>query len=572
MDDAKRTLQDDVALRRTEVISGSKLACGKTLIEMTTYDKIAMWWFVDTEFCRSVNKTLNLRLGYGLRQLRARRVYKGIELLLQLLQSVLIREVMRQYKRKSLFQLGGKGMVPRILFTSRDLLWRAIRDEETGYMRKSDAFFDRILEKLLVKCEFVGIDPLTTLSPVLLRGQILKWKILVDKLQNWNVAHRPFELYWSLDAWRTERAAAKHFRDAWRIVRGDSRFRTICADGDAGHLLESQLEYYFRVAFPRGARHIQMARRMIEKEKPDLILLLNEYGLFERATVIAAKQLGVPTIAVQHGVIHSKHRGYMHSKSEVSPNGDVEAPFCPIPDRTAVYGPFYKHLLTRLSAYPVESVIVTGQPRYDRMAHMKRLYSRKQFLQQHSIDLGHKVILWTTQSHGMSMEENHRYLTTVLGTIGRLDNVTLVIKQHPGEGPTYTRMIRNYIGERTVNAVMTPGNSDVYEQLFACDLLISKTSTTIIEGAALGKPVIVLNLIGGPPPIGLDYVKEGVAVQASSEKELVSAIKELLADDRKLARNRKRFVKKYLYKLDGKATDRVVNLIRKTMRNTEDKP
>jgi glycosyltransferase involved in cell wall biosynthesis len=567
MDDAKRTLQDDVALRRTEAISGSKLACGKTLIEMTTYDKIAMWWFVDTEFYYSVNKMLNLRLGYGLRRLRARRVYKGIEFLLQLLQSVLIREVMRLYKRKS---LSGKGRVPKILFTSRDLVWRVIRDYETGYLRKSDAFFDPILKKLTCKCEFVGIDPLTILNPALLRSQIPRWEILADKLQNWNVRHRPFEFYWSLDAWITERAATKHFADAWRIVHEDSRFRALCASigEDAAPLLESQMEYYFRVAFPRGARHVCIAKRMIRKEKPDLILLLNEYGLFERAIVIAAKQLGVPTIALQHGVIHSRHRGYMHSNSEISPNGNVEAPYCPIPDRTAVYGPFYKDLLTRLSAYPAERVIVTGQPRYDRMAHMKRLYSRARFLQQHSIDPYHKVVLWTTQCHGLSMKENHRYFTTVLETMSRLEKVSLVIKQHPGEGPTYTKMIQNHLANQSVNAVITPGNSDVFEQLFACDLLISKSSTTIMEGAALGKPVIVLNLIGESPPIGLDYVREGVAVEVSREEDLASAIEELLTDDGRLARNRKRFIKKYLYKLDGKATDRVINLILKTMSST----
>jgi UDP-N-acetylglucosamine 2-epimerase len=104
--------------------------------------------------------------------------------------------------------------------------------------------------------------------------------------------------------------------------------------------------------------------------------------------------------------------------------------------------------------------------------------------------------------------------------------------------------------------------------LIACDLLISKSSTTIMEGAALGKPVIVLNLIGESPPIGLDYVREGVAVEVSREEDLASAIEELLTDDGRLARNRKRFIKKYLYKLDGKATDRVINLILKTMSST----
>ena len=42
---------------------------------------------------------------------------------------------------------------------------------------------------------------------------------------------------------------------------------------------------------------------MIENEKPDLILIQNEYGGFEQALVIAAKFKNVPTIAIQHGII-----------------------------------------------------------------------------------------------------------------------------------------------------------------------------------------------------------------------------------------------------------------------------
>jgi hypothetical protein len=559
--------QNDVALRSTEAIIGSRLASGKTLVEMTTYDNIAMWWFVDAEFYHFLAGILNTHLDHGMWRRRARKIYRGTEFVMQFFQSLLIREVIRRHERGGRSGGGCKENVPKILFTSPGSQWRVVRDEETARVRKSDVFFDPILKKLQDKCELVSVDPLNTLNLALLRDQIPKWRILADKLQNWNVCHRPFELYWSLDAWRMERAASKHFTKAWRNLRRDRTFGTICAKVEGtGRLVEMQLEYYFNVAFPRAARYIHMAKGMIEKEKPNLILLENEYGLFQRATVVAAKRLGVPTVAVQHGVIHSKHRGYMHSTREISPNGGVESPFCPIPDRTAVYGPIHKYLLTDLSVYPPDRVVVTGQPRYDRMAHIERLYSRERFLQQRGIDPEHKVILWTTQCHGLSMEENHRNFTTVLGTVSRLEKVTLIIKQHHNEGPTYARMIRNYLANQNVNAVITSGDSDTYEQLFACDLLISKTSTTIIEAVALGKPAIILNLTGRAAPIGLDFAKEGIAVDVSRADDLGAAIQELLVDDRKLARNRMRFLKRYLYKLDGKATERLINLIWETLR------
>lgn len=562
---------DDIALERLHTITGTRLACGKTLVEMTTYAGVAMWWFVDAEFYYSLAVMLNARLGEGLWRHRARSIYDRMEFLTQVFENFLVRAILRLYETKPSPSRGAE-RIPKILFTAQDWQWRVIRDQETGFTKKSDAFFDSILTKFLGKSEFVGVDPLTPLHPVLLRAQIPKWKILIDKLRNWSIPQKPTELYWSLNAWRTERAASKHFKGVWHILQSDSEFRVICAraGGGAGDsVVESQLGYYFHVAFPRAVRYIQMANRMIKKEKPDLILLLNEYGLFERATVIAAKQLGVPTVAIQHGVIHAKHRGYMHSRHEISPDGGSESPYCPIPDATAVFGPFYKRLLTKLSTYPEDRVFITGQPRYDRIYHIEKLYSRERFLREHSIDPNNKMVLWTTQCHGLSMEENHRNFVTVLKTMRRFENVRLVIKQHPGEGPIYTRMIQNYLANYGVGAVITRGDSDVYEQLYACDLMVAKSSTTIMEAVALDKPVIVLNLTAEPPPIGLDYVKEGVAIEVSGEEELNSAIQGLLTSDRKLARNRKRFVEKYLYRLDGRATNRVINLISKAMRNTE---
>lgn len=80
-----------------------------------------------------------------------------------------------------------------------------------------------------------------------------------------------------------------------------------------------------------------------------------------------------------------------------------------------------------------------------------------------------------------------------------------------------------------------------------------------MEAVALNKPVIVLNLSGEPDPV--EYVKEGVALGVYRKEDLGPAIKSLLIDDSQLAGNRKRYIEKYLYRVDGRATERVVNLI-----------
>ena len=206
-----------------------------------------------------------------------------------------------------------------------------------------------------------------------------------------------------------------------------------------------------------------------------------------------------------------------------------------------------------------KEIKITGQPRYDILYHADKIYDKEKFIKKYKINPDHKIILWTTQCHGLSEEENIKNFKTVFETMRNLKDVTLVIKQHPGEGRRYTKMIGKYLNKYKLNAVVMPKDSDTYEQIFVCDLMMTRHSTTAMEAVALNKPVIILNLSGEPDPV--DYVKEGVALGVYKEEDLKPVIERLLKDDSELAKNRKRYIEKYLYKIDGKATERVVKLI-----------
>ena len=206
-----------------------------------------------------------------------------------------------------------------------------------------------------------------------------------------------------------------------------------------------------------------------------------------------------------------------------------------------------------------KNVVVTGQPRYDILHHADKIYSKEKFLKKYKINSNHKIILWITQCHALSDEENIKNFKAVFETMENLKNATLIIKQHPAEGGEYTKMIKEYLSNYKISVVLTPKNSDTYEQLFACDLMITRHSTTAMEAIALNKPVIILNLSGEPDPV--NYVEEGVALGVYKDEDLKLTIKKLLRDNSMLAKNRERYIEKYLYKIDGKATERVVNLI-----------
>ena len=167
--------------------------------------------------------------------------------------------------------------------------------------------------------------------------------------------------------------------------------------------------------------------------------------------------------------------------------------------------------------------------------------------------------MWTTQCLGISDEEIIKNFKAVFETKQNIKNATLIIKQHPREGEKYTKMIEEYLNKNKIDTVIMPKSSDTYEQLFVCDVMITKNSTTAMEAIVLDKPVVVLNLGGEPDAV--DYVEQGVALGVYKEEDLKPAIEKLLKDDTDLAKNRKGYIEKYLYKIDGEATERVVNLI-----------
>ena len=208
-----------------------------------------------------------------------------------------------------------------------------------------------------------------------------------------------------------------------------------------------------------------------------------------------------------------------------------------------------------------KKVLITGLPRNDVLGNASEIYSKSEFLKTHNIDPNDKIVLWTTQCHASSEKENNANYQAIFGVMKELQSITLIIKQHPAEGEIYTEIMGRYMEDYKINGFIAPKDSDTYELLFICDLVIAKASTTAMEATALNKPVIILNLSEISDPV--EYVREGVALGVYSKEDLKGGILRLLADDSELSMNRPKYVENYLYKMDGLATDRVVGLLTK---------
>jgi len=209
-------------------------------------------------------------------------------------------------------------------------------------------------------------------------------------------------------------------------------------------------------------------------------------------------------------------------------------------------------------------IVVTGQPRFDILARANELFDKDEICKKFGLTTSKKILLWATDS-GLPEEESKENISAVYQVASTLENVQLAIKLHPAEDQEAPLYKQNH----SYAPIIIKGNQPISQLLYVCDVMITKASTTINEAAILNKPIIVLNLSGEPD--AMPYVEKSIALGVYKKEDLVSAIKDALYNAKireKLAAGREKFVYEFAYVQDGKASERVVNLIMQAMRDS----
>jgi len=200
-----------------------------------------------------------------------------------------------------------------------------------------------------------------------------------------------------------------------------------------------------------------------------------------------------------------------------------------------------------------KKVIISGQTRYDHLT--KKYFSKDELYKKYNINNERKILLWATQTHGNDNEENIRMILAFNQAVRDIENVQIIIKLHPGEDQTAI-LYKKYSDFRPL---IFGKEADTNELLYISDIMVTKNSTTAMEAVVLDVPIIILNLSGEPDIV--NYVKEGVALGAYNEKEFSEEIKYFLNNRNLLQANREKFIEKYLNRVDGGASQRIIDNI-----------
>jgi hypothetical protein len=289
---------------------------------------------------------------------------------------------------------------------------------------------------------------------------------------------------------------------------------------DVGLLLVEEERTFAATSLARWLLARARIERFLDAHRPAGLLLINEYSRPE--WVSAARRKGIPVAAVQHGIIHRHHAGYVLPRRT---DGLV------LPDRTYVFGDFERRLLTE-GVYLDDEVVVAGSPRLDLLGRHDAALTDED-----AADLreatrafvgarpGERLVVVSSTSNA---DIRRLVVAPILETIldRALPNVRLVIKLHPAEEPhdLYQRVTAGLAarGGFEPPPISVIRDIDLFGLLRAADAHLGIHSTVLSDAVVAG----VRNLIVAGFPGGdlLGYVERGVARPIRDGGDLLDAL------------------------------------------------
>lgn len=285
---------------------------------------------------------------------------------------------------------------------------------------------------------------------------------------------------------------------------------------DLGPLLLDEIRGYASGELAQRLVVKARARRLMEELRPAGLLLINEYGRTE--WLAAARQAGVSTAAVQHGIIHPWHVGYLHARR---PASLLRA------DRTYLFGDYERRLLTERSVYADDELRVVGSPRLDVAAPIlqrDRAAVRASVRRELGIAPGHRLLL---VSGTVGVISRFHAMAALVALVDRpLPRVHLVVKVHPGDrddGALQALLAGlGHAGGFAPPPLTVVKEIDLYRLLRAADAHLGLYSTVLSEAVVAGTPNLVCSALATHDLLG--YVASGAAQPVRDGSELLAAL------------------------------------------------
>ncbi len=341
-------------------------------------------------------------------------------------------------------------------------------------------------------------------------------------------------------------------------------------------------------------------KKILEKEDPSIIVTGHDQNLMDILFIKAANLKSIPSLTVQDGMLVADR---INNEQNTSFLDKLKYIF-KIPARTlklffdnsypfkfkidllifemkyktdyvygrgdslkiAVFGEATKRMLISEGVSP-KKLEITGNPKFDLLYQFKD-YPKKKLLQKKwGIKSDRKVVLiltqWFVEAGIWTTDQRNLFISEIVSAIVTLEkNIQLIIKLHPPheKKEDYLKILENF---EDFNISPIIFNSEpIHEIIASSDVIVSVSSTAALEAMAMEKSVLIVNLFNEKSPL---FFKNSGALYVDKRDQIFSSLKKLLyCPDRVIDKNKMdKFVYEQAYIIDGNASKRIVDLIRK---------
>ena len=215
---------------------------------------------------------------------------------------------------------------------------------------------------------------------------------------------------------------------------------------------------------------------LLKEISPKAVLIRCGYGRFPMALSQACRELGIPSIELQHGLITSYLPAYI--KTVKSENRDC------VPEYLLTHGDIFKNIVQEGNLFGKNKVVAVGFPYLEKK---RDQIKRNDTLLKTSLSSFHHNILFTSQ--WILADEIQKYVITVAKQLKKSSlNIGIIFKPHPFDNTDYSQLAKYD------NIILANKYEDTFNLLTSVDMHSTIYSTSGLEAMAFGKPNIFVDI------------------------------------------------------------------------------
>ncbi len=366
-------------------------------------------------------------------------------------------------------------------------------------------------------------------------------------------------LYNYLDESISEKAkkSSKEFSTRWKQIDNKIKFQMIKLDEKS---LWPYLKYAFNFFMSQEFLYIlflyyELTKKMIETENAEAIVLTSANGLLEKCIMVAANQQGKSCLVIQHGT------------------GKLQENKLPNPEligktKLLVFSEFYKKRYIQ-SGMKEEDVIIVGPVIFDEIKICEN-YKKT--------GPGNKILFATSplvEDNILTKEVYFSRITKILSDLKTIKDLELILKLHPRErNIEQYKKILTELGYSKTEVVKDISREEFYRLIKECGSFLNLGSTAAMEACIINRPVVTIDILDfektGLQNVKTTFIEDSKAtINVNYNGDVAEAVERSFKDEEEFKERRKEFVKKICHKVDGKASERIVDFIYKEIENRD---